>query len=416
LVQINFPKLTNGKYELILDQSAIRDRPGNALGIGELSLGRFEIVSATIEWTNRSGGDWNNPANWDEGRLPAVDDDVIVDALPGAVLSISSGNISVRKLLTNIPVQLSGGTITVSGEWKVEAPVTATGGTISHTKVVGAGAITVPGGRTLLVESVTLGTDLTVQNNARIYVADGTLVLDGAAVHLQSQGNWTLLDFDGADTHLMGTGQVLFEGSSGANFVRPVEQGAILTIDAGITIGGPMSGIIGDENANLGRQNTVVNQGRIVADAQDHSVSLRGTSVRNEGSLEVRNGAWLTVTNLTNAASGTLVVNDVASTLYLVGTTKLEDDETIAGAGLLRINGTLDLQGHALNAGGVFTSIDNPTVVNGRLDGAASYRVESGKTLFLVGVTLGADITVQDNGRLYITDGMMEWGANESVG
>ncbi|HRF11814.1 MAG TPA: Ig-like domain-containing protein [Candidatus Accumulibacter phosphatis] len=401
-VQITLPTLAEGKYQMILDQSAITDRAGNALGAGETSLAHFEIVPATIEWVNRSGGDWNNPANWDEGRLPTANDDVIVDALPGAVLSISSGNISVRNLLTNIPVQLSGGTITVSGEWEVQAPVTATGGTISNTKVVGSSAITVPSGRTLSLASVTLGTDITVQNGGRLYVTDGTLILDGAAVHLQSQDSSALLDFAGADTHLAGSGQVLFEGNGAYNLVRLLTQGAVLTIDAGIAIGGPNNGSVGDD------AHTIVNKGSIVSGTQGGTISLRGSSVRNEGRLEVRNGAWLTVTNLTNAASGTLVVNDAASTLYLVGTTKLEDDEVIAGAGLLRINGTLDLQGHTLSAGGVFTSIDNPTVVNGRLDGDARYVVEQNHTLYLNStVTLGTDITVQNGGRLYVTDGTL---------
>jgi hypothetical protein len=43
-VQLTFPTLATGSYHMVIDQSAVTDRAGNALGNSTLSLGQFHIV------------------------------------------------------------------------------------------------------------------------------------------------------------------------------------------------------------------------------------------------------------------------------------------------------------------------------------------------------------------------------------
>ena len=192
-VQIALPTLAEGKYQMILDQSVITDRAGNALGSGETSLGHFEIVPATIEWVNRSGGDWNNPANWDQGRLPDATDVVVVGASPGATITLSCAPVHVQGLETFTPLTLSTD-LAVDQFFKAHESVTINGGTLSRATV------DLDAGKKLIATNdlsnrllgVTVNGDLDISGfNTVLRVKD--LVLNGTA----SLGQYSSMVFEG---------------------------------------------------------------------------------------------------------------------------------------------------------------------------------------------------------------------------
>ena len=89
------------------------------------------------------------------------------------------------------------------------------------------------------------------------------------------------LNLPGTQT-LDGTGQILFSGDWGNNYVRPVDGGQ-LTIGPAITLrtaGKP--GAIGDATLPL------VNQGSILAET--NSITLAGANVVNQGVLQAKIG------------------------------------------------------------------------------------------------------------------------------
>jgi hypothetical protein len=165
------------------------------------------------------------------------------------------------------------------------------------------------------------------------------LTLDQAAVHLQSSGNYALLDFAGAEMQLAGTGEVLFEGNGSRNWLRPLVATGTLTIDSGITIHGPNSGVVGANNVSI------VNRGRIVAEAGSN-VTVQAPSVRNEGVLEALSAGILSLTNLLNAG---LLNADVGGVASIAG------PFTLPPAGLIQISiaGVLATEFGRINVSGL---------------------------------------------------------------
>jgi len=172
--------------------------------------------------------------------------------------------------------------------------------TVKNGRLAVSGGIRVEAGKTLYLDStVTVAADTTVANSARVLVSNGNLNLDGAAIHLQSAGSATLLDFVGETPMLGGTGEVLFEGNGANNWVRPITANAVLTIDSGIVIHGPKSGLVGTET--LSRVISVVNKGRITAEVDGGAITVQGSVVRNEGVLEALAAGTLSLNTLINA-------------------------------------------------------------------------------------------------------------------
>src|SRR5262249_61618155 len=98
-VQVTYPALVAGSYQLTLDTASITDRAGNPLGNSPL-VTHFTKVDQVlpVRWINPNGGFWDDPNNWDTGAVPGPADDVAID-MPGNVsITYRSGNTTVRSL------------------------------------------------------------------------------------------------------------------------------------------------------------------------------------------------------------------------------------------------------------------------------------------------------------------------------
>lgn len=114
------------------------------------------LHSATVTWD--AGGDgvsWHDPLNWSGNVLPGPADDVSI-ALTGAAVVHSTGDHSVRSVISSRPLTMLGGSLTATNGLRINSSVfTLSGGTISNTvRLVGStlnmGTAAAPGATILL--------------------------------------------------------------------------------------------------------------------------------------------------------------------------------------------------------------------------------------------------------------------------
>src|ERR1041384_8882720 len=98
-----------------------------ALGTG--ALPELPLFAATNFWMGASG-DWNSSTNWSTGTLPSANDDVIIDVPAQITVTHSTGADTIRSLLCQESLVLSGGTLTVSNTMQVNNGFTLSGGTL----------------------------------------------------------------------------------------------------------------------------------------------------------------------------------------------------------------------------------------------------------------------------------------------
>src|SRR5262249_16450262 len=150
--------------------------------------------------------------NWDANRVPGAADDAVI-SLTGITVTHSANVIdSIKSLTSQAAVNLSGGTLNVSGTLHADVPFTLSGGTLGNaivdaaTPIRGAGSsgrlsgIALNGNLDLATNSntVTIVSGLTLGGTINLGKADGSIT--GQAI------------FEGTQT-LAGTGTIVFGGS-----------------------------------------------------------------------------------------------------------------------------------------------------------------------------------------------------------
>ena len=269
-----------------------------------------------------------------------------IEATDGGIAGLTGSFVNVPKLraenlgivrLTSLQLNNGGQNLNLDGSAGIFEILNST---LLDTTVTG------PPGRKLtavssnLIGNITLNVDLDIQNARIISVRNG-LTLNGT-VTLFSGGGLTGMDFVG-DQLLNGTGEIVFAGTFGANLVRPV--GGSLTIGENITIRG-RAGEVGDSSFLL------INQGLVRSEIADQSISIRGSTVTNSGTLESKNGT-LSISNLAPnegtlhvGANGLISING-GFTNAGIGSINLDIGGTAIGEfGRLTVNGQAVLAGN----------------------------------------------------------------------
>jgi len=206
------------------------------------------------------------------------------------------------------------------------------------------------GNGTLDTMTVNGDLDLTGASSANATIVNG-LVLNGTAF-LGNQINtttWGYLSFAGSQA-LSGSGQVLL-GRNACNSVRLAT--AATTLTNRVTIHGH-SGQLGFAASCIGGSATVslVNEGTIAADVTGGTITHRGQSLRNAGTIQALNGGNLSLENLEDAAG-----------LSISGGGTLTLNGTWANTGALTANGSaLTLNGTWANTGAI--NFTNSTLLN----------------------------------------------------
>ena len=100
------------------------------------------LLLSTVAWDG--GGDglsWHDPLNWSEDQVPLADDDVVIEGAGGAIeYSALAGDSSIRSLLSDRALVLTGGSLSVAdtvalsaaagGQLGQSLPVTRANGTV----------------------------------------------------------------------------------------------------------------------------------------------------------------------------------------------------------------------------------------------------------------------------------------------
>ena len=375
-------------------------------------------LAAAVSWVGGSG-DWNTAANWSTGALPGTNDDVVIGSGPGITVTHSSGEHTVRSLMSQQAFQLTGGTLAVSNTAQVNNVLTISGGALAQATVLQGtnGASFVVAGGTL--DGVTVNGTLDVgnsRNGANLTVTNG-LTLNGTALVGNPTTEWFgLISFSGSQS-LMGNGTVVF-GIDGDNYVYLVDSGTTLTFGPGITVHG--------QNGNIGNGNgSVVNQGTISADVAGGTITIFAQPFTNQGLVESVAGklniaGTLSTGGLGNFQSGggplvlsgaldntgqTLVLNGSTNTLTLQGGTILGGTVVTTNGGSLVVWSTGSLQGGL--------------AVNGVLDVGNSYNeavlAVFGGGLALNGTALVGNPTNDSAGQIQFGIGNATLGGNGTV-
>lgn len=109
-VLLEFEPLAEGNYELQFDTSAIVDAVGNAQTDGVFTS-PFSVGGRLISWIGQDG-EWADPSNWDLGRVPGRDDEVVIG--PGVgVVNLSNLSFTLRRLQSSRPLSIVNSTLVV---------------------------------------------------------------------------------------------------------------------------------------------------------------------------------------------------------------------------------------------------------------------------------------------------------------
>ena len=408
--------LLEGSYYFATIKKEVRNTQGANLATDYTWHFATTGLVCTIFWIGGSG-DWSSPGNWSEGRVPAAEDDVLIDD-PAAELTItlSGGSQSIRSLVSREQLRLTGGSLALAGTMHTSGSVTLAGGTIRGGTVVttnGAGLVVTASS---VLDGVTMQADLLMRavenrNSSVVLTVRNRLTLDGTITmrRTQDESGAVILLFEGAQT-FWGTGQVVFQGpdwrnnAMGYNFVE--SSGGQLTIGPGITIRGQI-GIVGDSSTLL------VNRGTIRADVSGHTITVKGSSVANYGTMEAINGGSLSLNNIINhatcsAVNGSMSLGDAwtnAGVLTVSNSTlNLGSSFTLATLGMLeRTGGVVNLTGTLLNTNTTLAldqvtgswNLAGGTILGGRIVGTNGAGLVVTASSALDGVTMQADVLMR---------------------
>ena len=94
---------------------------------------------ALKEWVADTGGNWNDPANWEDGTLPTASDDVLIDIPTGEfTITVNSSGVVVNSLQTSEEVVVGS-----SGDLTLNATSEIASLQISNGELLGSGDVTV---------------------------------------------------------------------------------------------------------------------------------------------------------------------------------------------------------------------------------------------------------------------------------
>ena len=364
---------------------------------------------AGVSWTGMGDRvNWTDNNNWSTDAVPGPGDDVTIGISGNPTIQLSSGIQFINSLVTSNVVKLTGGTLQIGTTAQIGANLILAGGTIlgGTFNETGGGVISLStsGGK---LDGVTVNGIIdaaTQSGNATVYdglTLNGTLSLGNSGG--STSGQILFGDSTDAAGGLTGTGAVVFGASSSNSINNNSSLGGAsgtLTFGPNITIQGGSGSIVNDFATS-----SIVNQGAIDAGTSGGTILLGSTngSVTNQGSVEVINGASLTITDLVNQSGAT--VTATGSTLTLGG--------SLSNLGTITVtNSTVNLAGNFSQADlGTFNRSGGTVNVTGNVNGNLTLDATTGSWNFLSGGSLSDGTLTQNDG---VTAGFAATGGSSS--
>jgi hypothetical protein len=309
-------------------------------------------------WISIAGGNWNNPANWDQGVVPAPGDQVTIPTLAGGSAIILGADLNLLSLT------IQGGNLILSpgapspsptgwrskarsaaARWMCGARVSAPGGgTLSNVVVHGALDLSGTWGASATLGGDTLNTVLDAGAYNRVTLAGGQ-TLDNATKRVGSQW-FDYLDANGSvtlgtiATEIPGYGLTIQPTSFTNDGLLQASNGSTLNLQPG-SLTNAADGTITATGANL----------------------LLGGGFTNLGSVTFNGGSLtLQMSARDNFASGIIQATDAA--LSLTGSMATAQFGTVLSGGGEIVSADGQTTGTRIEAGGVASGVAGGVVVD----------------------------------------------------
>ncbi len=375
------------------------------------SLLAFTCLSCFAQnWTGNVNSDWENPANWSGGALPANDDVLLIDSLSNYTGNRAHPIITVNSTFTPRKLTIeNGGKLSIDGP---AASLTVDGRNFEVNNAFSADfttSLTISNGATLLILS---DKKLTIKDGAICRLTGGTLLIekdldidDGTFVMNESTGPSRIE----LNTEKNGKGKLKvksldrdsrFTAAAGSMLIN---AGDLFTIDMdGSRTGGLHNAIISIEGASVVNEGPTRFKNQIddatIISVRSGSLELQGPVAAKSGSgkldIRVTGGSLIFQDNLTLEPQDELAqtgnseirfqstgsitndgsINCTDGTVIFEGTTNLANNGQwqfnnleIASGGILNQStaGRVNVSGNWVNNGGTFSAGLNSITFNG---------------------------------------------------
>ena len=390
-------------------------RTVTVLGEGVVNEGNLEAVDGATLHVNALAGNLNSATLAGSGSRLILDGDSYVlnedfevrpgtrltlrgDSTSEGVLTVSSARIDLAGTWQNTgSLILSGSLLDLAGTFRFSdlGTIERTGGTVrlrgtldntGETMTLDAstgtwefdggriegGVLASADGETLDVTSSSVLQDVTLDAsfdlsipNGQLIDVEGDLTLDGGVVRLQSTGSTTRLRFaDGTEQHLLGTGTIIFDGTTGLDSRNRVEpqSGSHLVIAAGVTVrSGQIGGRVGHGSHPL------TNHGTIAAQTFGRTLEVTADPFLNTGSLAATGGAHLDVSGLAEEVRmADITLLDEGSRVILAGDYTIDHEIELSEPGTrLTLAGATADEPFAVTLDGARLDLSGPDLVLG---------------------------------------------------
>ncbi len=264
---------------------------------------RFEILEprimlSNVSWITPAGGDWGVGANWSTGTVPGSGDTAIVANLnPGAQVTYGTGSSTVAAVQASSPVEITGGTLTVTGSTQVTGTtLTLDGGTLTDTTLstVSGGVIQTASSSTTTLDAATLDSNLTVTSGSTLDIADNLTLGSGATITVDAGGTLNFVDGTGNTQSVSGSGSIVLDAAGGSYAAGQINANGVNS-GSSVTFGGGIN-ITGEGTAALPNTITAAANNIIVFDNTFSNATI--TAAGGGGVLQVGGtGAGPTVFN-----------------------------------------------------------------------------------------------------------------------
>lgn len=391
---------------------------------------------AAISWDG-GGGDnnWTNPLNWSGDVLPTLNDNVAIDSAQSPI-RISQGDAALAYFLnSSVPLNISGGQLTVAGPWAHHAALTMSGGSLSIGLLSLDGDMMWTGGSIMAGRGYNLaGHRFTIDGNvslASLFENDGTiewrsgnLVLQGqdAPSLINSAGSTFLIHSSGTlnsptGTNLINRGTLILDAPPGATTTIAIQFSNERAFGS---ITNPESGTVDVRSGTLAftadvveKQGTTLAGGNWYVSSSTARLLLPGPDIITASGTFVLNGAGASfpalehassIENLTLSGGRAFTFNLLNPSLYTINSV------TIDNPGMTTIIPVLRASNLLIRGGRV-------DILNGFTGGLMTSRiqVDAGTVLVLSGISRIPNADISGAGLIRVK-GELNWPSGTITG
>jgi hypothetical protein len=338
-----------------LVRSPVRSRPRDYVRPRLESL-EDRTAPATIAWINPVGGSWDVATNWDLGRTPQSDDDVVIGRLDyGAVVDHATGNDTVQ----SVSSPFDGGTLAVT-----DLSTLRVTGSVNIPNLVAATAGVVSANNT-----GSLNTNLRAEGGGEIHLPALTDYNAAVFTRLEATGAGSLIDLPALTTMIATTGGNPVPGEVRLDVVA--DQSGTVNLPALTSVRGhPADYFIGFTALRASSGGTfVLDMGESVTFAAAGSLEVDTDAAVAAGPIVVSDLGDVTVRGALSAAS--VLVDDssvtVSGSLVVAGGYTAVNSTTTLEGGTVTVCSLFDNQGGSVFGSGVINgSVRNAGLLNKR--------------------------------------------------